>query len=98
MLLSAYEGFGLTVLEAQSASVPVVVSDLEVLREVGGEGACYVEPSDTAGVAAVLSRLLSDAEFRRHMREEGLRNVLRFPWRTTAIRTLDAYRSVSHQP
>jgi glycosyltransferase involved in cell wall biosynthesis len=47
LLPSLYEGFGLPVIEAMQLGVPVVCSDIPVLREVSGGFAHYVDPTDT---------------------------------------------------
>lgn len=44
---SLYEGFGLPVVEALQLGVPVLCSDLPVLREVSGGYATFVDPTDT---------------------------------------------------
>lgn len=41
---SLFEGFGIPVLEALSAGIPVICSDLPVFREIAGDSACYVHP------------------------------------------------------
>jgi glycosyltransferase involved in cell wall biosynthesis len=46
LLPSLYEGFGLPVVEAMQMGVPVVCSDIPVLREVSGGYAYYVDPYD----------------------------------------------------
>ncbi|WP_160122919.1 glycosyltransferase family 4 protein [Rhodovarius lipocyclicus] len=43
------EGFGVPVAEALAAGVPVIASDLAVLREVGGDVPEYLEPLDGLG-------------------------------------------------
>lgn len=43
------EGFGLPVAEALAAGVPVIASDLEVFREVGGAAPDYLHPLDGLG-------------------------------------------------
>ncbi len=43
------EGFGLPVAEALVAGVPVIASDLDVFREVGGDAPDYLHPLDGLG-------------------------------------------------
>ena len=46
------EGFGLPLVEAMGVGTPLVVSDIPVFREVGGDAAAYVDPDDVAGFVA----------------------------------------------
>ena len=50
------EGFGLPVLEAMSIGLPVLASDIPVLREVGGDAALWFDPRSTRSIADALSR------------------------------------------
>jgi len=43
------EGFGIPLAEAMTAGVPVIASDIEVFREVGGDALDYVDPLDGLG-------------------------------------------------
>ncbi|GAB7191084.1 glycosyltransferase family 1 protein [Kineococcus sp. NUM-3379] len=54
---SAVEGFGLPLLEAMAAGVPVVASDIPVFREVGGDAALFVPPGDPVALAGAVRRL-----------------------------------------
>lgn len=73
-LPSREEGFGLPVLEAALHRLPIICTDLPVLREIAGEGATYLDPdADPAeAAAATLARLDSDTEDRlwRSVRRE----------------------------
>lgn len=52
------EGFGLPVLEAMAAGVPVVTGVAPALREVGGADVWYADPNDPAAIAAAISAAL----------------------------------------
>lgn len=51
---SIYEGYGLPIVEAARAGVPVIASDIPVLREVGGAGVAYFAVDDPVDLARVL--------------------------------------------
>jgi glycosyltransferase involved in cell wall biosynthesis len=90
---SLYEGFGIPVVEAQSAGIPVVCSDLPVLREVAGPAAVFVDPNSTASIAEGLRRALEDNELRRRLIEQGLRNSRRYSWDRSAERFVKICRA-----
>jgi glycosyltransferase involved in cell wall biosynthesis len=57
---SAWEGFGLPLLEAMSVGLPSVVADGGALREVAGNGATVVPVGDVEAMGAALGELLDD--------------------------------------
>lgn len=88
VLPSVYEGFGLPVLEALACGVPVLASDLPVLREVGGSVCTYAPVRDVDAFAAglvALCREPGDPTLRRAQ-------AAPFTWRACATATLAAYR------
>ncbi len=90
---SVKEGFGLAVLEAMSAGLPVVTSDLPVFREylVAGRDALLVPVGDVAALATALRGVLLDREVRRGLVAAGAGVAARFTWRASAERHLDLY-------
>ncbi len=54
------EGFGFTLLEAFDFGLPVVASDIPVLREVGGDACEYVNPNSPEDIADKLKFILSE--------------------------------------
>ncbi len=75
LLPSLSESFGLVALEAMSAEVPVVASDVGGLPELIEHGVTgYLhKPQDTAGFVSSVLRLLTDERLRRTMGRRGRR-------------------------
>jgi glycosyltransferase involved in cell wall biosynthesis len=59
------EGFGLPVVEAQALGTPVLLSDIPIFREIGGEPAGYFDPSSVDSFVAAVRELEHDAEWAR---------------------------------
>jgi glycosyltransferase involved in cell wall biosynthesis len=90
-----YEGFGLPILDAQHAGVPVTCSSVAALPEVAGEGAFLFDPQSVESIAAALKKCLLDIDLRQDLAEKGFRNVARFSWDKTARETLAVYSAVA---
>jgi glycosyltransferase involved in cell wall biosynthesis len=84
---SRAEGFGLPVLEAMAAGVPVVSSDAPALVEVGGGATLVVPREDPAALAEALAELAGDAALRDRLVERGRRQAAGYRWERAA-RTL----------
>lgn len=80
VVTSTYEGFCLPVLEAQTLGVPVICSDIAVLREVAGDGALFVNPHDADALATCLRAVMTDESLRARLSKAGRRNAMRFSW------------------
>lgn len=91
---SRYEGFGLPVLEALAAGVPVVASHRASIPEVGGDAAQYFDPDVHGDLARVLRDVLAlDQTARAEMIARGRHQATRFSWRRTAELTMAAFRA-----
>jgi alpha-1,3-rhamnosyl/mannosyltransferase len=89
---SLIEGFGLPLLEAMAAGVPVVASRIPVFQEVGGDAPWYFDPTDSAALCTALEAVLDDAAQRGRMIQSGRRQSVAFTWERCASATVDGYR------
>lgn len=66
---SLYEGLGGALIEAMALGLPIVASDLPVLREVvvQGRNALLVPPKEAHAIAGALRQLLGDTRLREHL-------------------------------
>lgn len=92
------EGFGLPVIEAMAAGLPVVASDLPAIREVAGDAALLIPPGDVDALAAALSRLVEDEQLGSRLRRVGPERASAFTWERTAALTVRAYQAVLERP
>jgi glycosyltransferase-like protein len=96
---SVKEGFGLAVLEAMSAGLPVVTSDLPVFREylVPDRDALLVGLGDVEGLAGALLSVLQDEERRAALVRAGRAVANRFTWQESARRHLEVYAGLEQR-
>ena len=94
VLPSLEEGFGLPVVEAMAAGLPVVCSRGSALEEVAGEAALLVNPLDTRSIASGMEKILDDKPRAEKQRVMGLERSRQFDWDIAAARTLEFYRRV----
>jgi glycosyltransferase-like protein len=92
---SVKEGWGLAVLEAMCAGLPVIASDLPVFREylVHGENALLPPAADDVALAAAMRAVAGDAGLRDRLRAGGHAVVPRFTWDASARRHRAIYAS-----
>ena len=87
---STFEGFGIPVLEALAAGIPVACSNIPPLREVANEAALYFDPSNEDEIAGALERITQDEDLRGRLAAGGPLRARLFSWENTARMTRDA--------
>ncbi len=87
---SLYEGFGLPLLDAMHAGVPVLTSDRGSLKEVAGDAALFVNPDDNFSIKTGMEDLLMNAEKRRSLAEKGSIRASHYSWQRTVDHFLAA--------
>lgn len=91
---SLYEGFGLPVVEAMAAGVPVLASRSSSIPEVVGEAGILFDPATGDGLDAGLRLVLDNSGVAESLRLRGLARVASFTWEKSAAAHLGVYRQV----
>lgn len=98
VLPSLWEGFGLAAVEAMTAGLPVLASDVPGLADVVGKGAeaggLLVPPDDEAAWADALARLMDQPEERARLARSAAARAEAYTMERCADRYLEIYREV----
>lgn len=93
---SAYEGFGIPLLEAMSCQTAVIASNCSSIPEVVGDAGILFEPKLIDDLADIMLSLVDDPIKRDRLIDKGYQRSHTFSWDQTAAQTIDVYRSVSN--
>ena len=88
------EGFGMPVLEAMAAGIPVITSNRSALPEIAGNAAILVSPDRDEELAEALRTIASDDDTRDRLIALGRARVSGFNWTRAVSETLAVYGRV----
>jgi len=95
---SKFEGFGLPILEAFQAQLPVLSSNATTLPEVARDAALYFDPDSPVELASLMKTILDSPEVRRALVEKGNLVLSRYSINDTAIGFQALYRKTAELP
>jgi len=89
---SFYEGFGLPVIEALAAGVPVLVSKGTAAEEIADGAAWALDPYNPEEWSLAVDSLAANVQVRRDTQLKGRNIADQYTWERTAMNTIQAYR------
>ena len=95
--LSAHEGFGVPLVEAMVAEVPVVTRPAGAVSDTVADAALVLAAADPSYVAAALHRVCTDERLRSVLTAAGTRRAAELSG-DVAARTINAVASVVRRP
>ena len=88
---SLRESFGIPILEAMAAGVPVITSKDSCMPEIAQNAAAFVDPKNPEDIANTLHSVLSDKNLTDRLVENGNKRFVEFTWLNSAKKVLDIY-------
>lgn len=87
------EGYGLSVVEAQTLGVPAVISDIPIFHEVAGDSALYFDPMDCHAFAKQVQHATDIAQY-KSLSQKCIQQSKKFSWAKSAAVLLKAMQNL----
>jgi glycosyltransferase involved in cell wall biosynthesis len=92
---SNLEAFPIPITEAMACGTPILTSNVNGLKEIAGDAAIMVDPSDSNAISEGISLILSNHKIRTSLSRKGLERSSHFTWDECAKTTLDLLETVA---
>ena len=84
LYVSVFEGFGIPIVEAFNAEVPVITSNVTSMPEIAADAALMVDPKSIEQIATAMDKVYNDSDFAASLVEKGKIRRNDFTWEKTA--------------
>jgi glycosyltransferase involved in cell wall biosynthesis len=91
---SAYEGFGLTLVEAMACGLPVISTNRSSIPEVVGGAGMLLEDAGSALLAEAMYKLLYDSALKNKLSAAGIERAKQYSWGRTAEKIIELYDTI----
>lgn len=84
ILPSIFEGFGMPIVEAFAAQVPVICSKLSAMPEIAGDAALYIDPYSVGEIADAFTQIATSDDLAKTLIERSKLRLEEFSWDRSA--------------
>lgn len=92
--ISLFEGFGMPIIEANQNGLPIICSNIPVLKEVAGESALFVDPYNIQDIHDSFIKMIDNIELRKQLSICGYENIKRFNVTNNLSKLIALYESI----
>jgi glycosyltransferase involved in cell wall biosynthesis len=83
---SQFEGFGIPIVEAMKAGIPVITSNISSMPEIAGNAALFVDPFNPESIADAMISLSTSQTLYDDLKIKALQRVKNFSWEQSAAK------------
>lgn len=91
---SAFEGFGIPILEAMACGTPVITSNLSSMPEAAGDAALMVDPNNIQEITKALTNVLMDKQLAQKLTVLGTKQAAKFTWQKSGQQLANLLRQL----
>ena len=89
---SLFEGFGIPLLEAMDASVPIIASKIPTSYEIAKNNALFFEPHDVKTLTKLMKKIIRNKDLRKKLTAHHADTLKQYSWKNCAKRTLEVLK------